>query len=69
MESVTYQFHARMLSLEVAQSLKSYGHFSSLGVVIALSHRNAGKFRAQNYADPKLPWNIDDVLHTQTSVI
>ena len=28
LESVTFQFHARMLSSEVAQSLKSYGHFS-----------------------------------------
>ena len=28
-----------MLSLDVAQSLKSYGHFSDRGVGIALSHR------------------------------
>ena len=28
LESVTFQFHARMLSSEVAQSLKNYGHFS-----------------------------------------
>ena len=36
-ESVTFQFHARMLSSEVAQSLKSYGHFSDLGVGEVLS--------------------------------
>ena len=40
LESVTFQFHARMLSSEVAQSLKSYGHFSDLGVGIALGHRH-----------------------------
>ena len=32
LESVTFQFHARMRSSEVAQSLKSYGHFSDHGV-------------------------------------
>ena len=32
LESVTFQFHARMLSSEIAQSLKSYGHFSDLVV-------------------------------------
>ena len=31
-----------MLSSEVAQSLKSYGHFSDLGVGIVLSHRHVG---------------------------
>ena len=36
LESVAFQSHARMLSSEVAQSLKSYGHFSDLGVGIAL---------------------------------
>ena len=44
LESVTFQFHARMLSSEVAQSLKSYGHFSDLGVGIAVSHRHVGFF-------------------------
>ena len=44
LESVTFQFHARMLSSEVAKSLKSYGHFSDLGVRIALSHRHVGFF-------------------------
>ena len=39
LESVTFQFHARMLSSEVAQSLKSYEHFSDLGVEIALNLR------------------------------
>ena len=43
-KSVTFQFHARMLFSEVAQSLKSYGHFSDLGVRIALSHRHVGFF-------------------------
>ena len=46
LESVTFQFHACMLSSEseVAQSLliKSYGHFSDLGVGISLSHRHVG---------------------------
>ena len=31
LESVTFQFHARMLSSEVAQSLKSYRLFRTLG--------------------------------------
>ena len=31
LESVTFQFHARMLSSEVAQSLKSYDFFRTLG--------------------------------------
>ena len=35
LESVTFQFHARVLSSQVAQSLKSYGHFSDLGVETA----------------------------------
>ena len=43
LESITFQLHARMLSSEVAQSLKNYGHFSDLGVGIALSHRH-GEF-------------------------
>ena len=42
LESVTFQFHVRMLSSVVAQSLKSYEHFSDLGVGIALSHRHVG---------------------------
>ena len=44
LESVTFQFHARMLCSEVAQSLKSYGHISDLGVGIAVSHRHVGFF-------------------------
>ena len=44
LESVTFQFHARMLSSEVAQSLKRYGHFSDLGIETALSHRHVGFF-------------------------
>ena len=49
LESVTFQFHACMLSLEseVAQSLliKSYGQkVSDLSVGIALSHRHVGFF-------------------------
>ena len=35
--SVAFQLHARMLSSEVAQSLKSYGHFSDL--VVEIAHR------------------------------
>ena len=42
--TVTFQFHARMLSSKVAQSLKSYGDFSDLGVGIAISHRHVGFF-------------------------
>ena len=37
LESVTFQFHARMLSSEVAQSLICYEQFSDLGVGNALS--------------------------------
>ena len=44
LESVTFQLHARMLSSEVAQSLKSHGHFSDLEVGIALRHRHVGFF-------------------------
>ena len=44
LESVTFQLHARMLSSEVAQLFKSYGHFSDLGVEIALSHRHVEFF-------------------------
>ena len=44
LESATFQFHARMLSSEVAQSLKSYGHFLDLAVAIGLSHRHVGFF-------------------------
>ena len=44
LESVTFQFHARILSSEVAQSLKSYGHFSDRGVEIALDHRHVEFF-------------------------
>ena len=37
--------HAQLRgSSEVAQSLKSYGHFSDLGVGIALSHRHVEFF-------------------------
>ena len=43
LESVTFQFHARMLISEVAQSLKRYGYFSDLEVEIALSHRHVEK--------------------------
>ena len=53
LESVTFQFHARMLSSEVAQSLKSYGHFSDLGVEIALSHRHVGCFGYRKYIHPR----------------
>ena len=31
LQTVTFQLHTRMLSSQVAQSLKSYGHFFSLG--------------------------------------
>ena len=44
LESVAFQSRARMLSSEVAQSLKSYGYFSDLGVGVALSHRHVGFF-------------------------
>ena len=44
----SFQFHARMLSSEVSQSLKSYEHFSGLGVGISLSHRNVGFFISNN---------------------
>ena len=44
LEAVTFQLHARMLSSQVAQSLKSCGHFSDLGVEIALSHRHVEFF-------------------------
>ena len=53
LESVTFQSHARMLSSEVAQSLKSDGHFSDLGVGIALSHRHAGFFGYSKYINPR----------------
>ena len=43
-KSVKFHFHARMLSSEIAQPLKSYGHFSDLGVEIALSHRHVRFF-------------------------
>ena len=32
LELVTFQFHARMLNSDVAQSVKSYGHFRTLGL-------------------------------------
>ena len=41
LQSVTFQFHARMRSSEVAQSLKRYGHFSDHGV----SHCHDAFFR------------------------
>ena len=53
LESVTFQLHARMLSSEVAQSLKSYGHFSVLGVGIALSHRHVEFFVYSKYINPR----------------
>ena len=40
LESVTLQLRGRMLSSFFTQSLKEYGHFSNLGVEIALSHRH-----------------------------
>ena len=52
-KSVTFQLHARMLSSEVAKSLKSYGHFSDLGVGIALSHRHVGFFGWNKYINPR----------------
>ena len=36
-----------MLSSQLAQSLKSYGHFSDLGVQIALSQRHVEFFRVK----------------------
>ena len=47
LESVIFQFHARILSSLVAQSIKSYGHFSDLGVEIALSHRHVEFFQVK----------------------
>ena len=44
LKSVTFQFHARVLSSQLAQSLKSYGLFLDLGVEIALSHRHVKFF-------------------------
>ena len=44
LESVTFQFHAHILSSEVVQSLKSNGIFSELGAEIALSHRHVEFF-------------------------
>ena len=46
MSSSDVPIHARMLSSEseIAQSLKSYGHFSDLVVAIALSQRHFGFF-------------------------
>ena len=52
LESVTFQFHARMLSSEVAHSLKSYGDFSDSGVGITLSHRHAF-FEWSKYIHPR----------------
>ena len=43
-----------MLSSEVAQSLKSYGHFSDLEVTIALSHRHVEFFGYSKYNNPGL---------------
>ena len=42
-----------MLSSEVTQSLKSYGHFSDLGVGIALGHRHVGFFGKIKYIHPR----------------
>ena len=53
LESVTFKFHTRMLSSEVALSLKSYGHFSDPGVGIALSHRHVGFFGWSKYIHPR----------------
>ena len=54
LESVTFQFHARMRSSEVAQSLKSYGHFSDHGVETALSHCHDAFFGYSKYINPRL---------------
>ena len=43
LESVTFRLRYRMLSSLVAQSLQSYGHFSNLGVEIAMSQRHVEK--------------------------
>ena len=43
-ESVACQSHAPLLRSEVAQSSKSYGHFSDLRVEIALSRRHVEFF-------------------------
>ena len=53
LESVTFQFHACMRSLEVAQSLKSYGHFSDHGVETALSHCYDAFFGYNKYINPR----------------
>ena len=44
LESVTFQFHARMLSSQLVKSLISYGHLSDLEVEIALDHRHVEFF-------------------------
>ena len=59
LESVAFQFHTLMLSSEVAQSFKSYGHFSDLKVGIALSHRHVGFFGYNKYINPR-PRREDD---------
>ena len=53
LESEIFQFHVRMLSSEVAQLLKSYGHCSDLGVKIALSHRHVEFFGQSKYINPQ----------------
>ena len=53
LESVTFQFHARMRSSEVAQSLKSYEHFSDHGVETALSHCHDAFFGYIKYINPR----------------
>ena len=53
LESVTFQFHARMRSSEVAQSLKSYRHFSDHGVETALSHCHDAFFGYSKYINPQ----------------
>ena len=53
LESVTFQFHARMCSSEVAQSIKSYGHLSDHGVETALSHCHDAFFRYTKYINPR----------------
>ena len=53
LESAIFQFHARMLSSEVAHSLKGYGHFSVFVVRIALSHRHVGFFGESKYIHPR----------------
>ena len=45
----SFQFHARMRSSEIAQSLKSYGHFCDHGFETALSHYHDAFFGYSKY--------------------